>query len=83
MPGGYIGSIAVLILPFAVIALFTSHQSSIAWWLLLAETALPGVLYAFGRFTRAIVAASKDKDVAIEAIILTANKEAPTVSENE
>jgi hypothetical protein len=70
LPGGYVGSVALMVLPFAAGALFMSDHAAIAWWLLLVEVVLPAILYCFGRFTRAIVAESRDNEVAMEAIVL-------------
>jgi hypothetical protein len=83
LPGGYVGSVALMVLPIAVgaLLLFQPDRSTIACWLLLVEVVLPAILYYFGRFTRAIVAASEDRDVAIKAIILPEDEKAPTVSE--
>jgi hypothetical protein len=83
LPGGYVGSIALAVLPFVAVALFMSDRPTIAWSLLLVEIILPAVLYYFGRFTRAIVAASKDNDVAIEVILFPEDDEAPTVLEEQ
>jgi hypothetical protein len=83
LPGGYVGSIALAVLPFAAVALFMSDRPTIAWWLLLVEIVLPAILYYFGRFTRTIVAASKDNDVATEVLLLPDDDEAPTVSEEQ
>ena len=83
LPGGYVGSIALAVLPFVAVAMFMSDRSTIAWWLLFVEITLPPILYYFGRFTRAIVAASKDNDVATETITLPDDDEAPTVAEEQ
>jgi hypothetical protein len=81
LPGGYVGSIALAVLPFVAGALFMSHRSTIAWLVLLVEILLPGVLYYFGCFTRKIVATSRNSDVAMEVILVSDDDETPTVSE--
>jgi hypothetical protein len=80
MPGTYASTLALIGLPIAVVALFVEHHPAIAGWLLLVEVILPFVLYGLGRCTRAVVAATKDKDV-MPKVILCENSEEPTVHE--
>jgi hypothetical protein len=82
LPGGYVGSLALAILPIAVVALFSSHQPTIASWLVVVELSLPVVLYFFGRFTRSIVASSRN-NVAVDAIVLPDDWKEPTISEEQ
>jgi hypothetical protein len=81
MPVSYIGCVAIIVLPFVAASHLLDRQLATAAWLLLAEVILIGVLYAFSRLTRAIAAASKEKDVAIEAIVLPEDENEMTVSE--
>ena len=60
LPGAYVSSIATIALPVAAFALLMGQRSSVGGWLLLAEIPLACILYGFGRFTRAIVASSKE-----------------------
>ncbi len=81
MPGSYVGSITAVFLPVAAVGFFGENHPAAAALLLVAEAALLSVLYGFARFTRAITAASRRKDIAIEAIILPRNERERTGSE--
>jgi hypothetical protein len=81
MPVSYIGCVAAIVLPFVAASYLLDRQLATAAWLVLAEVILVGILYGFSRFTRAIAAASKEKDVAIEAIVLPEDRDEPTLSE--
>jgi hypothetical protein len=78
MPGAYVGSIVAIVLPFVAGQFFLEQKFAIADWLLLAETILAGILYAFSRFTRAIAAAAKDKDNDIVPQGVCENSREPT-----
>jgi len=60
MPAAYVGTVAVIVLPFLAFGFFADQQRSTAGWLLLVEIPLAGILYGLGRFTRAVVASTKD-----------------------
>jgi hypothetical protein len=60
LPSGYVGSGAVLVLPFATVGLFLAQHTLSAGWLLLLEIPLIGILYGLGRVTRAVVASTKE-----------------------
>ena len=64
LPAAYVGSVGLIVLPFVAGYFFVVQQPTIAVWLLIAEMILPIILYGLSRFTRAIVAATKDKDAA-------------------
>ena len=60
LPGAYVSSVALVVLPFFAAYSFAAQQPSTAVWLLVVEIILPLILYGLSHFTRAIVAASKD-----------------------
>ena len=59
MPGTYVGSIALIFLPFVAGKQLLDHQLATAGWVLLVELILLFILYGFSRFTRTIVASAK------------------------
>lgn len=69
LPGGYVGSIALAVLPIAACALFCNGEPTTAWVLVTIELILPVILYIFGRITRLIVASTKI-EVPLDAIVL-------------
>jgi hypothetical protein len=70
LPGGYVGSVALAVLPLVAAGFFWSNECVIAWSFVSVELILMIVLYIFGRISRVIVAANKKKDMAVDAILL-------------
>jgi hypothetical protein len=56
VPVTFVGSSALVVLPFAALVLLTEQHNPVGYWLLLAEPVVGGVLYGLGRFTRFVVA---------------------------
>jgi hypothetical protein len=54
-----VGSIALVVLPFAAFILLHEAHNAAGFWLLLAELLLAAIIYGLGRFTRAIVASAE------------------------